>query len=155
MDEILHQLGGLFLASIPTMVLFLLTLLLYRVLVYTPLTRTLAERRARTTGAIAKAHAAIAAADAKSQEYEAKLRAARAEIFRAREARVQGWNRERENILDEARHAAQARVKAARASIDAEAEEARRGIDAAADRLAGDILKAILPAEADLVGSAR
>ncbi len=155
MDEILHQLGDLLLGSIPTMVLFLLTLLLYRLLVYGPLTRVLAERRARTTGAVAKAHAAIAAADAKAQEYEAKLRAARAEIFRAREARVQGWNRERENILEETRHAGQERVRVARARIEAEAEEARKGIDAAADRLANDILKAILPREADLVGSAR
>lgn len=155
MDEILHQLGDLFLGSIPTMVLFLLTLMLYRVLVYTPLTRVLAERRARTSGAVTKAHAAIEAADAKSQEYEARLRAARAEIFRAREAQVQVWNRERDNILDEARHAAQERVKTARAHIEAEAAEARNSLESIADRLAGEIVKAILPKETNLVGSAR
>jgi F-type H+-transporting ATPase subunit b len=148
MDEILHQLGDLFLACIPTAVLFLLTLWLYRLLVYGPLTRALAERRARTTGALERAQAAIEAADAKSQEYEARLRAARAEIFRGREVRMQQWNRERENALEDARHAAQERVRAARIRLEAEAEEARRSIEGAADRLAGEILRAVLPATA-------
>jgi F-type H+-transporting ATPase subunit b len=152
MDEILHQLGDLFLGSIPTMVLFLLTLFLYRLLVYGPLTRALAERRARTTGAIERAQAAIEAADAKAQEYEARLRAARAEIFRHREARMQQWNRERENVLEDARHAAQERVKSARARIEAEAEDARRSIEAVADKLASEIVRAVLPAR---VGEAR
>ncbi|MGI8771821.1 MAG: hypothetical protein ACR2JE_10320 [Acidobacteriaceae bacterium] len=155
MDVILQQLGELFLRSVPTVVLFVLLLVLYRVLVHGPLLAVLAERRARTTGAVEKAHAAIQAADAKAQEYEAKLRAARNEIFRAREHRVQGWNRERDAILEDARHAAGERVKQARAGIEAEAEEARHTIDRAADTLAADILKAILPAETEMAGSAR
>jgi F-type H+-transporting ATPase subunit b len=155
MDVILQQLSDLFLRSVPTVVLFLLLLGLYRVLVHDPLLKVLAERRARTTGAIEKAHAAIQAADAKAQEYEARLRAARAEIFRAREQRVQAWIRERDAVLEDARHAGSERVKQARAAIEAEAKEARLVIDRGADRLAADILKAILPAEAELAGSAR
>jgi F-type H+-transporting ATPase subunit b len=155
MDEILHQLSDLFLRSVPTVVLFLLLLVLYRVLVHGPLLAVLAERRARTIGAVERAHIAIQAADAKAQEYEAKLRAARAEIFRAREQRVQAWNRQRDAVLEDARHAAGERVKQARAAIEAEAEEARKIIDRAADTLAADILKAILPAETELAGSAR
>src|SRR3979409_2305653 len=99
MDVILQQLSDLFLRSVPTVVLFLLLLGLYRVLVYDPLLRVLAERRGRTSGAMESAHASIQAADAKAQEYEAKLRAARAEIFHAREQRLQAWNRERDAIL--------------------------------------------------------
>ena len=120
-----------------------------------PLLKVLAERHARTQGAVERAHAAIQSADAKSQEYEAKLRAARAEIFRAREQRVQGWNRERDAALEDARHAAGERVTQARARIEGEAEIARAGIDRTADTLAADILKTILPAEAGLTGSAR
>ena len=79
MDLILQQLADLFLRSIPTAVLFLLLLAAYRVLVHAPLLKVLGERRERTTGAVARAEAAIRAADARAQEYEAKLRAARAE----------------------------------------------------------------------------
>src|SRR5215469_8042941 len=87
--EILHQLGDLVIGSIPTMILFVLLVLAYWVVLYRPLMRTLVERRERTQGAVAKAADAIAAADAKSQEYEARLRAARADIFRHREQLVQ------------------------------------------------------------------
>src|ERR1700730_17179301 len=105
LDLILHQLGDLFLRSVPTVVLFLLLLVAYRLLVHAPLLRVLAERRERTTGAMAKADAAIRTADARSQEYEAKLRAARAEIFRGRELRMQDLQPHRHRSPGEARHA--------------------------------------------------
>jgi F-type H+-transporting ATPase subunit b len=106
LDLILHQLADLFLRSIPTAVLFLLLLGAYRMLVHAPLVKVLGERRERTSGAVARAEAAIRTADARAQEYEAKLRAARAEIFRAREQRMQALQRERDRMLEEARHAA-------------------------------------------------
>ena len=62
MNETLHQLGGLLLGSVPTIFLFLLLVILYRFLVYGPLTRVLNERRERTEGAIEQANAATAAA---------------------------------------------------------------------------------------------
>ena len=148
MDEILHQLGDLFLGSVPTIILFLLVLFLYRVLVYNPLQKVYAERRARTVGTVENATAAIQSADAKSQEYEARLRAARVEISRQREARMQQWNRERENILQDARHAASERVKEARRSVDNEVASARQALELNADQLASQILQTILPAAA-------
>jgi F-type H+-transporting ATPase subunit b len=114
--------------------------------VFGPLMKTLAERRARTEGAVESAHAAIAAADAKAQEYEAKLRAARSEIFHRREQRVQQWNAEREAALEQARQAAQERVIAAQSAIHAQTAQARQQIDSAVDQLAAQILQAILPA---------
>jgi F-type H+-transporting ATPase subunit b len=146
MDEILHQLGDLFLGSIPTVILFLLILIAYKVLVYGPLTKVLALRRERTLGTVEKASAAVQTADAKSQEYEAKLRAARLELSRQREARLQQWNRERENILQDARHAASERVKEAKSGLEQQAVAARATLEASADQLAGQILTAILPA---------
>ena len=70
MNETLHQLGGLLLGSVPTIFLFLLLVILYRFLVYGPLTRVLNERRERTEGAIEQAHAAIAAAAARRWRFE-------------------------------------------------------------------------------------
>jgi F-type H+-transporting ATPase subunit b len=147
MDELLRQLDELVLGSVPTIIIFVGLVLAYRFVLYRPLMRTLAERRERTQGAIEKAHAAIAAADAKSQEYEARLRAARAEIFHRREERVKQWNAQRESALVSARLGAEERVDAARVAIEAEAAAARRQIEASVDQLAGQILRVILPSD--------
>jgi len=155
MDEILHQLGDLIIGSIPTIIVFILLVVAYRVLLYGPLTRMLAERRARTKGAVEKAADAIAAADAKSQEYEARLRAARAEIFRHREQLIKQWNTERDNALASARLAAQERVRSAEAALKQQAVEARKQIEGSTEQLATQILQAILPAGVAPVESAR
>ena len=146
-DELLRELGDLALGSIPTTIIFVFLVIAYRFLLYRPLMRMLAERRDRTVGAIGKAKAAIATADAKSQEYEAKLRAARAEIFHRRELRLQEWNAQREAAIAKARQAAQGRVAAARAAIEAEGAEARDRIESSVDQLADQIIRAVLPAE--------
>jgi F-type H+-transporting ATPase subunit b len=148
-DELLRQLGDLFLGSVPTIIIFLILVLAYRFVLYGPLLRVLAKRREMTAGAIEKAHAAIAAADAKSQEYEAKLRAARAEIFRAREQRVQQWNAQREKALESARLAAHERVVLARKSLEAEAEAARKQVEVSVDQLVDQVLEAVLPVRAE------
>src|ERR1700744_4387478 len=129
LDLILHQLGDLFLRSVPTVVMFLLLLTAYRLLVHGPLLKVLAERRERTTGAMARAEAAIRAADARAQEYEAKLRAARAEIFHAREQRVQAMQRERDRVLEEARHSAQETGRAARERLGGGATAGRATLE--------------------------
>jgi F-type H+-transporting ATPase subunit b len=145
-DELLRQLGGLVLGSVPTMIIFLILVFAYKFILYNPLVKTLAERRARTTGAVEAAHAAIAAADAKSQEYEAKLRAARAEIFHQRELRVQQWTAQKDAALASARQAAQERVAQARSGIEAEASAARTQIESTIGQLAAKVLQAVLPA---------
>lgn len=155
MDEILHQLGDLMLGSVPTIIIFTFLVLAYRFLLYGPLTRTLAERRDRTKGAMERSQAAIAAADAKAQEYEAKLRAARAEIFHRREQRIQQWNADRDHAIASARLTAQERVKAAEAALAAQAAEARKHIEGSTEQLATQILQAILPAGMAPVESAR
>jgi F-type H+-transporting ATPase subunit b len=148
-NELLRQLGELVLGSVPTMIIFLILVFAYRFVLYGPLVKTLAERRARTTGAVEMAHAAIAAADAKSQEYEAKLRAARAEIFHQREQRVQQWTSQKDTALASARLAAQERVAQARTGIDAEAASAREQIENAAGQLAAQVLQAVLPSRVE------
>ncbi|HTW44798.1 MAG TPA: ATP synthase F0 subunit B [Acidobacteriaceae bacterium] len=144
-DELLRQLGELVLGSVPTMIIFLVLVAAYRFILYGPLVRMLAERRARTTGALEAAHAAIASADAKTQEYEAKLRAARAEIFHHRELRVQQWTAQKEAALASARLVAQERVAQARTVIESEAAAARKHIENSAGQLAAQVLHAVLP----------
>ena len=155
MDETLHQLEGLLLGSIPTIFLFLLLVILYRLLVYGPLTRVLDERRERTDGAIEQAEAAMAAAAAKTQEYEAQLRAARSRIFQARQQKQQLWNRERDNAIAEAHAVAQRQVEEAKLALQAQTEAGHRTIKDSIDELASDILAAVLPKSRATVGRVR
>ena len=145
MNETLHQLGGLLLGSVPTIFLFFLLVILYRFLVYGPLTRVLNERRERTEGAIEQAHAAIAAAAAKTQEYEAQLRAARSRIFQARQKKQEELNRVRDQAIAEAHEAALRQLEEAKAAVQAQSNAARGTIESSIDDLAGEILRAILP----------
>jgi len=145
MNETLHQLGGLLLGSVPTIFLFLVLVILYRFVVYGPLTRVLQERRERTEGAIEQAHAAIAAAAAKTQEYEAQLRAARARIFQARQKKQEQLNRQRDSAIAEAQEAAQRQLGEAEAVLQAQTKAAHGTLESSIDELAGEILRAILP----------
>jgi F-type H+-transporting ATPase subunit b len=155
MDQTLHQLEGLLLGSVPTIFLFLLIVILYRLLVYGPLTRVLNERRERTEGAIEQANAAMAAAAAKTQEYEAQLRAARSKIFQARQLKQQQWTRERDNAIAEAHAAAQRQVEEAKSALQVQTNASHATIKDSIDELANEILAAILPKGSAAVGRAR
>jgi F-type H+-transporting ATPase subunit b len=146
MDQILNQLGELVLGSVPTMILFILLVAAYGLLVRRPLERILAERRARTSGAVEQARSAIAAAEAETAAYEEKLRAAKAEIFQARDQKLKQWNAEREAALAQVREHMQERVRGARHEIEHSAQEARLQIVAVSDDLSTRILNAVLPA---------
>ena len=148
MQEIIQQLGTLFVGSVPTMLLFIVLVLAYQFLMQKPLTATLKERRARTEGAVEDAHKAIAEAEARAEEYAAKLRQARAEIFKVREQRVQQWNAERDAAVDVARKAAGLKVGQAKTEVEAEAAEARTVLQASAGDLARMVERAVLPAAA-------
>jgi F-type H+-transporting ATPase subunit b len=145
MDQILTQLGGLVLGSVPTMVLFILLVIAYGILVRRPLDRVLAERRARTSGAVEQARNAIAKAESETAAYEDKLRAARAQVFQARDQKLKQWHVEREVALAQVRQHTQERVRGARQEIEQSAQEARLRIVGVSDELSSRVLKAVLP----------
>jgi F-type H+-transporting ATPase subunit b len=146
MDDILNQIGGLVLGSVPTILLFLTLVVAYGFLVRRPLDRVLAERRARTTGAVEKARGAISEAEVRTAEYEESLRKARAEIFTARESRLKQWNAEREQALAEARTATTQKVLAGKLEIEQSVVAAQRQIEGASAQLSEQILRAVMPA---------
>jgi F-type H+-transporting ATPase subunit b len=148
MDELLRQLGDLALGAIPTMILFILLVLAYRYILFGRLAKTREERRERTAGAFEKSRQAIAQADVRTQEYEARLRAARADIFRGREQRMQRLNADKESALAAARLASQKQVESAQAALNAQAADTRRQIEASANQLAAQVLAAVLPSTA-------
>jgi len=117
---------------------------LYKGIVHQPLQRVLAERRSKTEGAIEKSKADIAAADARTSEYEQRLREARAAVFRAQEARRQAAIHGRANAVNEARSKAQTQVQAAKANIEKDRLAAEQGLQGQAAALAQEIVRRVL-----------
>ena len=145
MGQIVQQVGAYLVGAIPTVLLFIVLVLAYQFLVQGPLTKTLKERRARTEGAVEDARQAIALAEARTAEYAAKLREARAAVYKIREQRVKQWSAERDAALEVARKAAGVKVRQAKAGLDAEAVQARVSIQASAGDLAAQVVRAVLP----------
>lgn len=144
MDETFRQIGELLLGSVPTIIFFLLLYGLYTVLVHKPLMRVLAERRARTQGAVEKARADIAMAERRTAEYEQKLRDARIAILKAQEARRAVATKARDAAIAQARTQAQAQVQQARAAIEQDKQAAQTTLDSEAGRLATEIIRIVL-----------
>lgn len=144
MDETLRQIGGLLLGSIPTVIFFLLLYGLYTVLVHKPLARVLAERHARTQGAIEKARADVQSAEARTAKYEQRLREARMALFKTQEARRAQAAQVRAAAVAEARKRAQGLVDQARAAIEKEKLAAKQSLEGEAGRLAAEIIRTVL-----------
>jgi F-type H+-transporting ATPase subunit b len=144
MDQTLHQLGGLLLGAVPTVILLALLYALYTSIVHKPLQRVLEERRSKTEGAVERSRADIAAAEARTAEYEQKLREARAAVFRAQEAKRQAALQARANAVAEARSRAQAQVLAAKADIEKDRASAEKGLHGEATALAQEIVRRVL-----------
>ena len=144
MDETLRQLGGLLLGSVPTVVLLLLLYAIYTVVVHKPLARVLAERRAKTEGAIEKARADVSAAEARTAEYEQRLREARMTVFKSQEARRQLASQARASAVASARNRAQEQVKLVRAALEKDKIAAQESLQAESGRLATEIVRSVL-----------
>ena len=144
MDQTLQQLGELLLGAVPTVILLALLYALYTAIVHKPLQRVLAERRSKTEGAVEKSRADIAAAEARTSEYEQKLREARAAVFRAQEARRQAALQARTSALNEARSKAQVQVQAAKADIERDRAAAEQALPAESAALAQEIARRVL-----------
>ena len=144
MDQTLQQLGELLLGAVPTVILVALLYVLYTTIVHKPLRRVLGERRNKTEGAVEKSKADIAAADARTSEYEQKLREARAAVFRAQEARRQSAMQARTDAVNQARARAQVQIQSAKAGIENDRAAAEKGLEGEAVALAQEIVRRVL-----------
>jgi len=144
MDQTLHQLGELLLGAVPTVILVALLYALYTAIVHKPLGRVLEERRSKTEGAVAKSRADIAAAEARTSEYEQRLREARTTVFRAQEARRQAALQGRTNAVTEARSKAQAQITAAKKDIETDRAAAQANLQGEVAALAQEIVRRVL-----------
>jgi F-type H+-transporting ATPase subunit b len=144
MDEILSQLGGLLLGSVPTILFMGLLYAVYSRLLYKPLVRVLEERRNKTEGAIEKARADIAAAESRTADYEQRLREARVSILKYQEARRQQAMQALAAGTAAARARAQEQVNQARAAMEQDKVAAQSYLQAEVGRLAAQIIHVVL-----------
>ncbi len=149
MNDLLSQLGNPSVGAIPTSVLFGLVWLGYRLIVQGKLTGVLSERRVRTEGAVEKAREAISAAEARSAEYEQRIRDAKLAIYKAQELRRREQLEARVAQLAEARQAAEVHVQSGRRAIDAEVRRAKAGLEMHVNALVNQIVRAVLKPTTD------
>ena len=142
--EILNQLGELFLAAVPTVVLVFLFYLVLRWSFFAPMERVLSERHKRAAGARQEAEASRTAVQEKLRVYNEALRKVRGEIFVEQEAARRHVLDERQAAVNAARSAAQMEVQAAKKMLAAEVEAVRLQLEQSSGVLAGEIAEAIL-----------
>jgi F-type H+-transporting ATPase subunit b len=146
MGETVRQIGELLLGAVPTVVLFGLLYLAYRFLLHRPLEAVLEERHQKTQGAIEKAQADIASADARAADYEQRLREARTAIYQAQEGRRRRFQEATAAALAEARAQSDALVRQTRAELEKDMTAARASLESESEKLAGAVIQSILKA---------
>jgi F-type H+-transporting ATPase subunit b len=144
MDATLHALGGLLLRAVPTFVLVVLLNFYLKAMFFKPLEKVLHQRYEATEGARLLAGQAVERASAMTAEYEAAMRAARAEVYQAQE-QVHKQLQEREAAdLMAARQRAEAAVREAKASLARDVEQAKGSLAGDSEILADQIAESIL-----------
>jgi F0F1-type ATP synthase membrane subunit b/b' len=150
--EIAHQLGKLFLGSVPTVIVVLLFYFFMRWAFFGPIQKAMAERNARIEGARAEAAAAEAGAKQELDAYHEALRKARAEIYAEQELKRQEALENRAKLIKAMRSRALEDVNAAKKRVAEELAAARAEVELDAPILAGQIARAILEKPSTLRG---
>jgi F-type H+-transporting ATPase subunit b len=144
MDEILRQVGTLLIAAIPTALGLLVVWAGYRFIVHGKLQQVLEQRHALTEGAIQKAQQEIAAAEARTANYEQRVREARAQIYQQQQAYRQRVLEQRNAALAAARKQAGDMVKQARAALEKDVLAAKTSLEQQANVLADQVIQQVL-----------
>jgi F-type H+-transporting ATPase subunit b len=144
MEQTLHALAGILLKSIPTVVLLLFLYFYLKVMLFGPLNRLLKQREELTAGTRHAAQKSLKDAERKVQEYEAKMREARAEVYREQEETRKNWLADQTSQVDSARERTGRTVQQAKEQMTAEITAARESLAASAGALADQIATAML-----------
>jgi F-type H+-transporting ATPase subunit b len=144
MQEIVLQLGELFLQAVPTVLIVLAFYLMLRALFFKPLLAVMAERDARTAGGRKAAAAAEVAAAEKVKQHQEALKKARAQVYTEQEAARKKLLDERAALLKEARSKAATEVAAGKERVAKELAAALRELKASVGQLASEIARRML-----------
>ena len=144
MEATLHALSGILRNAIPTFLLVIFLHFYLKYMFFKPLEKVLHARYEATEGARQRAAESLQRAADRTAEYEAALRAARAEVYQSQEQLHHRLQEEHAAQIQAAREQADAAVRQAREQLAAEVLQAKTGLAAESDALAGQIADAIL-----------
>jgi F-type H+-transporting ATPase subunit b len=144
MQETLNALGGILQKASITIVLLIILHFYLKAVLFGPLDRVMQKRRELTEGARKIAEDSLAAATRKADEYEAKLRDARAAVYKQQEEIRKRWLDEQAQQLADARGRSEATVKAAREAIAQDAAAARKSLQDTSAAVADQIVAMVL-----------
>jgi F-type H+-transporting ATPase subunit b len=144
MEQTLQALSGILLKAIPSVILLIILHFYLKGMLFKPLQKVLKERDSLTAGARKAADESLAAAERKAQDYEAKFRDARSEVYREQEETRKIWLQDQAGQIA----AGQARSSEAMAAADKkladESSAAKQNLvetsAALADRIANTVL---------------
>jgi F0F1-type ATP synthase membrane subunit b/b' len=142
--EILNQLGELFLAAVPTVIIVFLFYFFMRWSFFKPIERVLSERHKRAEGALQEAEASRVAVREKLRTYNDALRKARGEIFAEQEIARRHILEERQTNVSAARTAAQHDLQVAKKLLADEVKTARAHLEQSGTVLADEIAETVL-----------
>jgi F-type H+-transporting ATPase subunit b len=144
MDATLHALGGILLRAVPTFLLVILLHFYLKFVFFKPLEKVLHRRYEATEGARKLAEESLQRAAAKASEYEAAMRAARADLYHAAD-QLHKQLQERETAsLAAARKRAEEVVRQSKDLLAKEVEEAKTSLARDSEALANQIAETIL-----------
>jgi len=144
MEQTLQALGGILLKAIPTVILLIILHFYLKAVLFGPLDRVMQKRRELTEGARKTAEDSLAAAARKADEYEAKLRDARAAVYKQQEEIRKRWLDEQAQHVADARARSESTVKAAREAIAVDAAAARKSLQDTSEAVADQIVATVL-----------
>jgi len=148
MDATLHDLGGILLKAIPTLILLLIVHLYLKRMFFGPMQDVLAKRREATEGAMKSAEMLLAKASEKAEAIEVSLRKAREEIYQEQEEARRRWIGEQTAQVEEARRSSRDLIHQAKQQLDAETAAAKRDLTATTAALADQIAQSLLEGKA-------
>jgi F-type H+-transporting ATPase subunit b len=144
MDATLHALGGILLRAIPTFLLVILLNFYLKFVFFKPFERVLQRRYDLTEGARKLAQESMERASAKASEYDAAIRAARSEIYKAQEKVYKEFQDQHAAAVAAARESADAAVTNAKTLLAQDVEAARGTLARDAESLAREITRSVL-----------
>jgi len=148
MDETLHALGRIVFYGLPTSALVIILAIYLKAIYFKPFEKMLAERYEATEGARKTAEQSLAHANAKAAEFDAALQGARHDIYAEQEKYLKKLHEQQAVETEAARRAAEEQINQARKELADEAAVARESLKEQSDRLASQIVEAILSGRA-------
>ncbi|MEQ1946676.1 MAG: ATP synthase F0 subunit B [Bryobacteraceae bacterium] len=144
MEQTLRALAEILQKASITILLVVILFWYLKAMLYGPLEKILKQRAALTEGTRKSAADSLAAADHKTAEYEAKIREARAELYKEQEDLRRRWLDEQAAQIATAQDRSSKQAQATKVQINAEADAARQNLDAAVSALADQIANTVL-----------